>query len=37
MTAREAVKLALLDSWKKTLKGVFDFRRDEDQSGFRVA
>ena len=37
MTARMAVKLALLDSWKETLNGEFGFRRDANQSGFPAA
>ncbi len=34
MTANEPIKLALLDSWKETLKGEFGYRREENQSGF---
>jgi hypothetical protein len=37
MTANEPMKLALLDSWKKTLIGEFGVRRDENQSGFPAA
>jgi len=37
MTANESIKLALLDSWKETLNGEFDSRRDENQSGFPAA
>jgi len=37
MTARAAMKLALLDSWKETLDGEFVSRRDENQSGFPAA
>ena len=37
VTARAAVKLVLLDSWKETLNGEFGVRRDENQSGFPAA
>ena len=37
MTANEPIKLALLDSWKKTLNGEFGFRRGQNQGDFPAA
>jgi len=37
ITANEPIKLAFLDSWKETLIGEANVRRDQDQSGFRAA